>query len=256
MLRALWTGATGMNAQQFMIDTIANNLANVNTAGYKRQRVNFKDLYYQELWMGRNDVISVGHGSRVSDSMRSFAPGNLEKTDDPLSLAIEGLGFFCAELPDGTAYTRDGNFRVDGEGMLVTSDGYPVVSEGGYGGEITIPQDATEVTVSADGTVLARVGDELRNVGQIRLAMFPNPAGLQAVGRNLFKATVASGEPRTVIPGEEGSGRILSGFLETSNVQIVTEMVNLIVAQRAFELNSKAVETADQMLGVANNLKR
>lgn len=256
MLRALWTGATGMSAQQFMIDTIANNLANVNTTGYKRQRVNFKDLYYQELWMGRSDVISVGHGARVSDSMRSFAPGNLQETGDPLSLAIEGSGFFCVELPDGTAYTRDGNFRLDGDGVLVTADGYRVVSEGGYGGEITIPPDATEISVSPDGTVYARVGDEMRNVGQIRVAMFPNPAGLEAVGRNFFRQTTASGEPRTVVPGEEGSGRILSGFLETSNVQIVSEMVNLIIAQRAFELNSKAVETADQMLAIANNLKR
>lgn len=253
MLRALWSGATGMNAQQMMIDTISNNLANVNTTGFKRQRVQFQDLYYQTLNLGRAQPISVGNGVRVGGTQRNFCQGNLERTDDPLNVAIEGEGFFAVETGDGEIrYTRDGSFRLDGEGRLVTSSGYPVVLEGGD----TIPPNAEELGIDEKGVIYGKVDGALREFGRIVLTMFANPAGLESVGGNLYRKTPQSGEGNQVLPGEEGAGRIRGGYLETSNVEIVTEMVNLIIAQRAFELNSKTVETADQMWGIANNIRR
>jgi flagellar basal-body rod protein FlgG len=253
MITALWSGATGMSSQQILIDAISNNLSNVNTTGFKKQRVQFQDLYYETLEMGEGTTASVGHGSMVSATQRSFRQGNLEPTDEPLFAAIEGQGFFQIETPRGLAYTRDGSFRLDAEGRLVTSQGYRVI---GYRGrDIRIPEGATELSITSEGVISGRDGSNIREFGEIALAMFQNPAGLEAIGGNLFLETEVSGEPRVVIPTQDGSGAIRGGYLETSNVDLVSEMVNLIVAQRAFEMNSKTVQTADQMWALANNLK-
>ncbi|MGI6163491.1 MAG: flagellar basal-body rod protein FlgG [Bacillota bacterium] len=253
MLRALWSGATGMAAQQFNIDNISNNLANVNTAGFKRQRVQFQDLFYQNLRTGRDTLASVGSGVRVAGTQRNFSQGPLERAGDSLSLAIEGEGFFTIEYPNGEyRYTRNGAFRLDSDGRLVTSDGYPVRIEGGS----TIPRGLQELTIDRDGTITGKLDDSFQEFGQIALTVFANSSGLEAVGSNLFRDTPQSGEGIQVEPGHEGAGSILAGYLETSNVEIVSEMVNLIVAQRAFELNSKSVETADQMWSIANNIRR
>jgi flagellar basal-body rod protein FlgG len=253
MLRALWSGATGMAAQQFNIDNISNNLANVNTSGFKKQRVQFQDLYYQNLLMGKDAVASVGSGVRVGGTQRSFRQGPLERVDDPLALAIEGAGFFTIEGPNGEErYTRDGAFRLDSEGRLVTSDGYLVSVEGGG----SVPGGTEELTVDKSGIIYGKLDGSFEEFGRIALTVFPNPAGLEAAGSNLFRESSQSGEGIKVEPGQEGAGSILSNYLETSNVEIVSEMVNLIVAQRAFELNSKAVETADQMWAIANNIRR
>lgn len=252
MIRALWSGATGMAAQQFNIDNVSNNLANVNTTGFKRQRVEFQDLYYQNLLLGNTEA-SVGSGVRVAGTQRDFRQGPLERVDDPLALAIEGQGFFAVEGFDGRQYyTRDGSLRLDGEGRIVTQSGYPVVIQGGS----VVPQGTQELAVDKTGVIMGKVDGSYQEFGRIVLTMFPNPAGVQAVGSNLFSETPQSGEAIEVEPGREGSGSILSGYVEASNVEIVTEMVNLIVAQRAFELNSKSVETADQMWAIANNIKR
>lgn len=252
MIRALWTGATGMKAQQFMIDTIANNLANVNTTGYKRQRVQFQDLYYETLNLGQSASLSVGSGTRVTSTDRSFRQGNIEKTEDPLNVAIEGQGFFAVRAGNDTFYTRDGSFRLDGQGYICTSHGYRVVVDGAS----QIPGNVSDLEILTDGTIQGVVNGQRQKFGTIRLTIFPNPAGLEAVGGNLFRATETSGQGSQVTPGQSGSGILRGGYLETSNVEIVTEMVNLIVAQRAFELNSKTVETADQMWGIANNIRR
>jgi flagellar basal-body rod protein FlgG len=253
MLRALWTAATGMSSQQLLIDTISNNLANVNTTGFKKQRVAFQDLYYETIAVGRGSTATLGSGSRTVATDRSFRQGNIERTDDPLNAAIEGQGFFAVETGTCTAYTRDGSFRLDGEGRLCTASGYTVSVQGGT---LQIPQDATEIEVGENGVITAVVNNARQTLGTLDLTMFCNPAGLEAAGGNLYKATQLSGEAVTAVPGQGGAGIIRGGYLETSNVEIVTEMVNLIIAQRAFELNSKAVETADQMWGIANNVKR
>lgn len=253
MLRALWTGATGMSSQQLLIDTISNNLANVNTTGFKKQRVAFQDLYYETIAVGRGSTATLGSGSRTVATDRSFRQGNIERTDDPLNAAIEGQGFFVVETGAGTAYTRDGSFRADAQGRLCTSSGHTVSAQGGT---IQIPQGATEIEIGENGLMTAVVNGAHQTIGTLNLVVFSNPAGLDAVGGNLYKATQISGEATVGTPGQNGAGIIRGGYLETSNVEIVTEMVNLIIAQRAFELNSKAVETADQMWGIANNVKR
>lgn len=253
MLRALWTGATGMSSQQLLIDTISNNLANVNTAGFKKQRAAFQDLYYETIAVGRGGTATLGSGSRTSATDRSFRQGNIERTDDPFHAGIEGQGFFVIQTGTGTAYTRDGSFRVDGESRLCTASGH-TVSVGGS--VLQIPQGAMEIEIGESGMITAVVGNVRQTLGQLDLVLFSNPAGLEAVGGNLFKQTLLSGEAVTAVPGQNGAGVIRGGYLETSNVEIVTEMVNLIIAQRAFELNSKAVETADQMWGIANSVKR
>jgi len=263
VIRALWTAATGMLAQQLRVDTISNNLSNVNTTGYKKSRIDFQDLLYTHLRLAGADTageeqiptgLEIGHGVRPGATQRLFGQGNLLQTQNPLDLAVEGHGFFQIELPDGTtAYTRDGSFKLDGEGNIVTSDGYRLVWDGD-----TVPQETIELFVAADGTVSALQpgDDEPQELGRIELARFPNPAGMQSVGRNLLLVTPAAGEEAASYPGEDGCGTVLQGYLETSNVQIVEEMVDLIVAQRAYEINSKAVQTADDMLGIANNLRR
>ncbi|HEX6972393.1 MAG TPA: flagellar basal-body rod protein FlgG [Limnochordia bacterium] len=262
MMRSLWTAATGMIGQQFNIDTIANNLANVNTTGFKRSRVDFQDLIYATVREAGAPValgaavpnpLEVGHGVRPIATQKIFSPGTPRQTDGPLDMMIEGKGFFQVLLPDGTiAYTRDGSFKQDAEGRIVTADGFLLVPE------IVLPPDTVDVMVGQDGTVSVLLTGETEPepIGQIELARFVNPAGLQSVGRNLFAATAGSGPPIVGIPGIDGFGRIEHGWLEMSNVQVVEEMVNLITSQRAYEVSSRAIQASDQMLETANNLRR
>jgi len=262
MMRALWSAATGMAAKQLAMDVIANNLANVNTTGFKKSRVEFQDLMYQTLKLaggtssrGSNvpTGIQVGLGTRTSAITRNFTQGDFVQTDNATDLTIEGDGFFRVILPDGTyAYTRDGSFKIDSESRLVTSDGYLVDPE------INFDSDVTDISIAPDGTVaVIREGsDEPDVIGQILLVKFMSPSGLMSIGRNLYKATVGSGEPVEGEPGMVGFGTISQGFLEMSNVKVVDEMVNMIIAQRAYEVNSKAIQTADDMLATANNLRR
>ncbi len=262
MIRALWTAATGMRAQQLNIDVISNNLANVNTVGFKRTRADFQDLMYQTLRPPGADSttttkiptgIQVGLGTRVAALEKIFRQGSFKQTGNPLDLAIEGKGFFKVQLPNGEiAYTRAGAFKLDDQGRIVTSDGYPLDPV------ITIPPDAIDISIGEDGTVsvLQPGNTTYTQVGQITLADFPNPAGLRAIGRNLFKETDTSGAPIEGTPGQDQFGTIAQGYIETSNVDVVEEMVNLIVAQRAYEANSKAIQTGDEMLQIANNLRR
>lgn len=262
MIRSLWTAATGMAAQQLNIDVISNNLANVNTAGFKKSRVDFQDLLYQTLRQaGVAEAqgaqvptgIQVGLGTRPAAVQKIFSQGDFQQTDHPLDLVIGGDGFFQVLLPNGqTAYTRDGSFKLDAQGRLVTSDGYPMDPE------ITIPAEATSVSVGEDGTVSITLPGQTnpQEVGNIQLTKFANPAGLMSMGRNLFSQSAATGEPVVDTPGANGLGSIKSGFVEMSNVKVVEEMVNMITAQRAYETNSKAIQTADEMLSTANNLRR
>jgi len=263
MLRALWTAASGMNAQQLNIDVIANNLANVNTPGFKRSRTDFQDVLYQTDRVPGSAVaegsqvpagIQVGLGVRPSAVFKSFGPGTSQKTDNPLDLLIEGEGFLQVKLPDGSiAYTRDGSLKLDEQGRLVTSDGFPIGPD-----EITLPAEALSVSIGQNGQVSVRMPnqDELQGQGTIQLVRFQNPAGLEAIGQNLFKATAASGSPTDGTAGQEGFGRIVQGTVEMSNVKVVEEMVNMIVAMRAYEVNSKAIQTSDEMLSIANNVRR
>ena len=262
MIKAMRTAASGMYAQQLNVDTIANNLANVNTAGYKKSKVEFQDVLYQRLRAAGSESaagtnvavgLDVGYGVRPVATQRSFTEGTLSQTGNPLDMAIEGNGFFQVVLPDGTsAYTRDGAFKLSADGQVVTTDGFFVQPN------ITIPSDSDQVSISSDGIISVRVsGDsEPQEVGQIELAKFINPSGLEAIGHNLYIQTSASGSALLGNPTLEGFGRINQGYLEMSNVEIVDEMVNMIVAQRAYEINSKAIKTAEEMTEIANNLKR
>lgn len=262
MIRALWTAATGMRAQQLHIDVIANNLANVDTVGFKKTRVDFQDLMYQTLRPPGADSttttkiptgIQVGLGVRTAALEKIFLQGNFKQTGNPFDIAIEGKGFFRVQLPNGElAYTRAGAFKLDDQGRIVTSDGYPLDPI------ITIPQDAIDVSIGEDGTVsvLQPGATTYTQVGQIILVDFANPAGLRAIGRNLFRETDTSGAPIEGTPGQDQFGTLAQGYVESSNVDVVEEMVNLIVAQRAYEANSKAIQTGDDMLRIANELKR
>lgn len=263
MIRALFTSATGMIAQQMNIDTIANNLANVNTTGFKKSRVNFQDLIYETIKPAGSETasgttipegIQIGHGVRPSAIAKLFTPGNFIQTGNPLDLVIEGNGFFQIQLPDGsTAYTRDGAFKINAEGTVLTADGYPLLPN------IAIPTDYEQISVGSDGTVSVKIPGNAapQAVGTIQLVRFPNPSGLDArLGRNLLLETQASGTPTQGAPGIDGLGTIESGFLENSNVQVVEEILNLIIAQRAYEANSKVIQASDEMLQTANNVKR
>lgn len=259
MIRSLYSAAGGMLAQQIQLDVVANNLANVNTTGFKKSRAEFADLFYQILYpRATGSRIEVGAGVRPVATTRIFTGGPLNPTGQPLDLAIEGDGFFMVEDGDGnTFYTRSGSFREDAEGNIVNAEGYKLLEDGGSPLD-SVPADAVSVSVSADGTVYAYVDADTqpKELGQVGLARFPNPSGLLAVGGSLLKETDASGRPTEGTPGSGGFGRVLSGFLEGSNVEVAVEMVNLIVAQRAYELNAKAVQAADEAIGLANNLRR
>jgi flagellar basal-body rod protein FlgG len=262
MIRALYTAASGMQAQQTNIDNVAHNLSNVNTAGFKKSRVEFEDLVYQQEKVAGTATsttdeapigLEVGLGTKPIATARDFRTGNLRATGAPLDLAIQGQGFFQVTLPDGqTGYTRAGALHLNAEGGIVNADGYALEPA------ITIPPNATSITVSKDGIVSVSVSGEsaTQQVGTLELAMFQNAPGLQAMGGNLFLITTASGEPTTAQAGQEGSGLVAQGFLEESNVSVVEEMVNMILGQRAYEANSRVVKTADEMLAEINNLAR
>ncbi|MCD6318402.1 flagellar basal-body rod protein FlgG [Candidatus Aerophobetes bacterium] len=262
MLRALWVSAAGMKAQQLFIDTIANNLANVNTTGFKKSRVNFQDLLYQIIAIAGGKApgggqlpvgMEIGHGVQPVAIEKIFSQGEITETKNPLDMVIEGRGFFQILQPDGNiAYTRDGSFKLDKDGRLVTANGLAMEPE------IVIPPGATNISISQDGsvTVLTPGTTTPTEVGKVTLAKFINPGGLESIGYNLYKATDASGEAITGTPGLEGFGNLAQGFLEMSNVQVVEEMANMIIAQRAYEVNSKAIQTTDEMLRIANNLRR
>jgi len=263
MIRAMGTAASGMKAQQMNIDTIANNLANVNTTGYKRSHAEFQDLLYEKVMPGGQvdaegravpTRVEVGHGVKLVATNKNFSQGTVVNTGNPLDLMIEGDGFFQLRMPDGTIkYTRDGSFKMDAERNVVTSGGYRLEPA------ITVPEDAVEIAVSRDGIVAVRVqGDDsnIQEIGQLELARFPNSSGLQALGGNVFSESPASGNPLLSTPGVEGVGQTSSGFLEMSNVETVDELVSMISAQRAYELNSKTISMADEMLQTVNRLKR
>lgn len=258
MFRSLHIAATGMVAQEANLDTIANNLANANTVGYKRQSAQFEDLLYESVRApggaggGAPTGIQRGAGARVVATARSFSQGPIQQTGNPLDVAIEGAGFLAVTRAGGeVAYTRAGALRLDGTGRLVTNDGLAIEPA------ITIPPDATGVTIATDGTVTATAPGERAptNLGQLQLATFPNPAGLQALGHNLFTATASSGEPSPGNPGSDGRGTLMQGAQEGSNVEVVTEMIDMIRTQRAYEINSKVISAADDMLRNATQVR-
>jgi flagellar basal-body rod protein FlgG len=254
MLRSLYTAATGMDAQQTKLDIIAHNLANTSTTGFKRTRADFEDLLSETIRSatapvaqggGRPEPLQVGLGVRTATTTRSFSQGDMQSTQNPLDIAIEGSGFFRVQRANGDfGYTRAGNFRTDATGRLVTQTG-EIVDPG-----LNIPQDATAVTIRSDGTVLVQVPGRTdpTELGTINLALFTNPGGLESLGSNLYGATAASGEPILAKPGEQGAGSLSQGYLEGANVQAVEEMVDMITTQRAYEMNSKVIQSADQML--------
>lgn len=261
-MRALYTAASGMNAQQANIDNVANNLANVNTIGFKKSRVDFEDLVYQQVKAPGTPTsaeaasalgLESGLGTRAVATVRNFSGGNLRTTNSPLDLAVEGSGFFQLSLPGGeTGYTRAGGFHLNAEGQIVTADGIALEPN------ISIPANAQSVSISKDGIVSVSLPNQPapQQVGTLELAVFQNPAGLQARGGNVYVATSASGDPVTGVPGTDGVGTIAQGFLEESNVSVVEEMVQMILGQRAYEANSKVIRAADEMLQQVNNLSR
>lgn len=263
MMRALWSAASGMKGQQTNMDVISNNIANVNTYGGKKVRAEFQDLVYQNLrdagaQSGTDSQyptgMQIGLGTRVAATSRIFTQGNLQTTDNPTDVGIQGEGFFRITMPDGTtAYTRDGSFKLDSNRRLVTTDGYPLAD--GITIDQTAPSDS--IVIAGDGQVSCTpAGGTQQNVGQITLARFVNPAGLTSIGKNLFVVSEASGDAIESTPGQDGAGTLTQSTLEMSNVQIVEEMVNMIISQRAYESNSKAITTSDSMLEIANGLKR
>ncbi len=261
-MRALNIAATGMLAQQRNVEVVSNNLANMNTTGFLRRRTEFQDLLYQNIRrVGSTSSengevvptgVQIGLGVKLAGVYRIHAQGNLTATDNPFDLAIQGKGFFQVEMPDGsTAYSRDGTFQLNAEGQMVTHDGWIVQPA------LAVPVDAVDVTINQSGEVLAKIDGqvELQNVGQLQLAVFPNEAGLEAVGSNLFRETAGSGAPVIGQPQALGFGSMLQGFLETSNVNAVEEITNLISAQRAYEMNSKVIQAADEMLATVGNVR-
>ncbi len=262
MMRALWTASTGMAAQSLNVDVISNNISNVNTTGFKRGRANFQDLMYQQVKSPGSEAssagtrvptgIQIGLGVKAASVDSIFSEGSFQQTDNPLDLTIQGRGFFQIQLPNGdSAYTRDGKFSIDSQGQVVTQNGDPVLPG------ITIPTDAQTIHISQDGTVSVVQPSATQTViGQIQIADFINPAGLTHLGSNLFQISNASGEAVIGNPSENGLGSIGQGMLEMSNVSMVEEMVNLIAGQRAYEMNSKAIQAADEMLQTANNVRR
>ena len=260
MIKSLWTAKTGLESQQTKLDVISNNLANVSTNGFKRSRPVFEDLLYQNMRQpgAQNNIqdrlpsgMQVGTGVRAVATERLHTQGGLEQTENSRDLAINGEGFFQVLMPDGTVgYTRDGSFQLNENGQMVTANGYPVEPA------IFLPENALSVNVGEDGTVSVRQpGVAIDNeVGQITVSTFINPAGLQSIGGNLYLETGASGAPNENMPGMNGAGRLFQGYVETSNVNVVEEMVNMIQTQRAYEINSKAVSTSDEMLARLSQL--
>ena len=260
MIKSLWTAKTGLESQQTKLDVISNNLANVSTNGFKRSRPVFEDLLYQNMRQpgAQNNIqdrlpsgMQVGTGVRAVATERLHTQGGLEQTENSRDLAINGQGFFQVLMPDGTtAYTRDGSFQLNENGQMVTANGYPVEPA------IFLPANALSVSIGEDGTVSVRQpGVALDSeVGQITVSTFINPAGLQSIGGNLYLETGASGAPNENMPGMNGAGRLFQGYVETSNVNVVEEMVNMIQTQRAYEINSKAVSTSDEMLARLSQL--
>lgn len=262
MMRSLYTATTGMLGQQLQIDNTSNNIANVNTTGYKKQRAEFADLFYQTLQYAGTSTsettisptgIEVGLGVRPVAIQKMFSQGHPKETENNLDIAITGNGFFQIELPDGNiAYTRAGSFKLDNNGNVVNAEGYRLIPE------LTIPEGATQINIGTDGTVSVIEGNqtEVNILGQIEIVNFINPAGLHSLGDNLFINTNASGDPVAGVPGLDGFGQLRQGFLELSNVKLVEEMTDLITGQRAYEANSKSIQTADSMLQTVNGLKR
>ncbi|MCM0045673.1 MAG: flagellar basal-body rod protein FlgG [Burkholderiaceae bacterium] len=254
MMKSLWIAKTGLTAQQAQLDVISNNLANVGTSGFKRSRAVFEDLMYQTTRAPgapssqQTQVatgMQVGTGVRPVATERLFSQGNLQQTSNPKDVAINGSGFLQVLMPDGSAaYTRDGSLQVNAEGMLVTASGYPLQPA------VTVPANSTNMTIGSDGTITIQPAGSsaITQVGSLQLVQFPNPAGLESRGENLFTETPSSGAPNTVTPGANGAGVLMQGYVETSNVNVVEELVNMIQTQRAYEINSKAINTADQML--------
>ena len=258
MTQALWIAKTGLDAQQTRMSVISNNLANVNTAGFKRDRASFEDLLYQTVRQPGGSTseqtqlptgLQIGTGVRVAATAKNFAQGNLSNTGNALDVAVNGRGFFEVLMPDGTsAYTRDGSFQVNAQGEVVTNSGYPVQPG------LQLPQNTQSLTIGADGTVTAQVSGQADpvQVGSLTLVDFVNPAGLQAKGENLFSETGASGPPQQGNPGTGGLGTLVQGSVESSNVNVVEELVSMIETQRAYETNAKAISTVDNMLGYLN----
>lgn len=260
MLRALYSSSAGMQSQQANLDVIANNLANVNTTGFKKSKAEFQDLLYQtsraagaEQGAGNQlpTSLQIGHGSQLVSTSKVFTAGDLTQTGEQLDVAIQGDGFFEVQLPDGTrAYTRDGALKMANDGRITTSDGYPLQN-----GFQPIPAGTTSITIAPNGEVTTMGANGTQNF-RVQLVRFTNPAGLEAVGHNLFKETPASGTPELGNPAETGFGELQQRYLEMSNVKVVEEMVNMILAQRAYEVNSKAVQASDEMMQMSNNLRR
>jgi flagellar basal-body rod protein FlgG len=262
MIRSLYTAATGMMAQQMQIDVVSNNISNVNTIGYKKQRAEFADLFYQTMEYAGTATstttmsptgVNVGLGVRTTAITKIFTQGNFKETGNNLDIAIQGDGFFQVQLPDGRiAYTRDGAFKLDSNGNIVTADGYKLIPN------ISLPPNTVQVSIGTDGTVsiLAAGDTQMQQIGQIQLAKFINPSGLHSLGSNLYINTSASGDPIVGVPGSNGLGQTRQGFIEMSNVQLVEEMTDLITGQRAYDAASKAIVTSDQMLQTVNGLKR
>lgn len=262
--RALRTAATGMYAQQLNIQVISNNIANMNTTSFKKSRAEFKDLIYQEIAANpqqevnpgtveeTNSKIQIGSGVRTSSTQKVFQQGDLQQTNQKMDIAIYGEGFFQARKSDGTfAYTRDGSLKISSEGSLVTADGYLI--EPGF----ALGDQVLNVQISRDGVITTQeVGGEFVELGTIELAKFVNPGGLVALGNNMYGESEASGVPILGQPGHDGFGELQQGFLESSNVDIVEEMISMISAQRSYEINSKTVQTVEEMMSIANNLKR
>lgn len=260
MLRALYSAAAGMESQQLNLDVISNNLANVNTTGYKKSKIEFQELLYQTTRAPGSEQgagnqlptgLQIGQGSRPVATSHIFTTGELSQTGERLDVAISGDGFFEVQMPDGTrAYTRDGALKTASDGRIVTSDGLPL-----QGGFQAVPSGTTNISIATDGTVTYTTAGGNTSF-RVQLVRFNNPGGLESMGSNLYKETAASGAPELGNPAENGFGSLQQGYLELSNVKVVEEMVNLIMAQRAYEVNSKAVQAADEMMQQSNNLKR
>ena len=260
MIRSLWTGTTGMHGQQLNIDVIANNLANVSTTGFKKSKADFQDLLYQTIKVPGSQTSSetesptgilIGLGVKPAAVTKVFTQGDLILTENELDIAIEGDGFLQVELPNGnTAYTRSGALKRDSTGRLTTSDGYPILPA------VTIPDGSRQISIGETGIVSAVIGDDTESteLGTLELASFTNNAGLSAIGKNLFEETSASGTATTGEPGSDGYGTLLQTYLEGSNVNIVEELASMITTQRAYEINSKSIQTSDEMMQTVNNL--